>query len=350
MGRKSLPTASSPYPPLPTLMHTFTTNNNRSIYAFPVQAFPELATNIYVIDDGENLVLVDCGSGLDQSNKDLLLGFEEISAAKGISVGLADVTHIFITHGHMDHFGGLKFVREHNPQAPIGVHQLDLRVLSNYEERRIVASRRLEIFAEQAGVSAAERDRLLAMYLYAKDRYQSTPIDIIFEDGDILLDIEIHHAPGHCPGQVCFLVDDHMLTADHILGRITPHQNPESITLNTGLGTYIDALKKIKKVPGVAWALPGHEAVIGDMYARIDDIITFHNGRLDRVRDICHTPKTIVEISRELFGETKSYHSLLALEEAGAHVEYLYQRGELIAANLAEIEKTRHPVIQYLSI
>jgi len=65
------------------------------------------------------------------------------------------------------------------------------------------------------------------------------------------------------------------------------------------------------------------------------------------VLDICRQPKSTAEISRELFGQVSSYHVLLALEEAGAHVEYLYQRGELIAANLEEIEKAAQPVIRY---
>ena len=41
---------------------------------------------------------------------------------------------------------------------------------------------------------------------------------------------------------------------------------------------------------------------------------------------------------------------LLALEEAGAHVEYLYQRGEVVAANLDEIEKDDSPVIRYIRV
>jgi hypothetical protein len=46
----------------------------------------------------------------------------------------------------------------------------------------------------------------------------------------------------------------------------------------------------------------------------------------------------------------ESYHILLALEETGAHVEYLYQRGELVAANLEEIATTSHPVVRYMQV
>jgi hypothetical protein len=84
-----------------------------------------------------------------------------------------------------------------------------------------------------------------------------------------------------------------------------------------------------------------------DVYGRIRGIKQSHEDRLAKVLDICQTPKSIADISRDLFGKVESYHILLALEEAGAHVEYLYQRGEMIAANLDEIEKTSHPVVLY---
>ena len=329
-------------------LQIFTTEAGRTIYTFPVQSFPQLATNIYLIADGSRLIMVDTGSGLDQSNKDLLDGFEAVSESAGTNITLSDVSAVILTHGHIDHFGGLNLFREHNPDAPIAIHQLDVRVISNYEERLVVASRRLDSFAEQAGVSEAKRDDLMRMYTYSKNIYQSTPVQTTLEDEQTIYDIQVHHTPGHCPGQICLQVDDLMLTADHILGRITPHQNPESITLNTGLGTYLNSLKKISRIPNIRLGLPGHEKVIEDIYGRIDDIRTFHEGRLEKVLNICDRPKTMLEVSKELFGKVENYHRLLAIEEAGAHVEYLYLRGELIAANLDEIADRPHPVIQYV--
>jgi hypothetical protein len=38
---------------------------------------------------------------------------------------------------------------------------------------------------------------------------------------------------------------------------------------------------------------------------------------------------------------------LLALQETGAHIEYLYQRGELAVANLEEVENAQQPVMLY---
>lgn len=324
----------------------FTTNNGRIIYRFPVRAFPELIANIHLIRDGERTFLVDCGSGLPDSNQQLLDGFQAVRENYGEDIRLETLDAILLTHGHIDHFGGLPFVRQFS-QAPVGIHQLDVRVVSNYEERRVVAARRLEIYLEQAGLGAAARENMMAIYLFAKGLYRSQEVQFFLKEGEPFHDIHFFHVPGHCPGQMCLLVDDVMLTADHILGRITPHQAPESITLNMGLGHYLDSLDKIGRVPHIRLGLGGHEEPVEDVYGRIEEIKVAHNKRLERVLEICSTPKTIAQVSKELFGERHTYHVLLALEEAGAHVEYLYERGELIAANVEEIERTTHPVIQY---
>lgn len=323
------------------------TGSGRIIYSFPVRSFPTLVNNIYVIDGGEERILVDCGSGMDQANTDLLAGFEAVGETFGRRLSLADMTAVLITHGHIDHFGGLNFVRHHT-DAPIGVHILDRRVLSNHEERVVFSYRRLETFLEGAGVLPEQREVLMSVYLFAKTYYRSTPVQFLLEeDQPTVGGIGIIHVPGHCPGQVCLLVDDVLLTADHVLSRITPHQAPESITHHMGLGHYLDSLTKLEGMDGYRLGLGGHEEPIEDVPARIRAIRQAHDERLCKVMDICREPKSIAAISRELFGRVDSYHVLLALEETGAHVEHLHQRGELMAANLDEIERTSHPVVQY---
>jgi glyoxylase-like metal-dependent hydrolase (beta-lactamase superfamily II) len=285
---------------------------------------------------------------MEQANHDLLAGFAAVRETYGQAISLEAINTILITHGHIDHFGGLPFVRRYT-NAPIGVHILDRRVLSNHEERLIFASRRLETFLEQAGVAARHVEALMSIYVYAKNFYRSTPVQFLLEEGVPFAGIEVHHAPGHCPGQVCLQVDDILLTADHVLSRITPHQAPESITNHMGLSHYLDSLTRIAELDGIRLALGGHEAPMEDLRGRIQAIKQAHQQRLEKVLSICQTPKSIADISRELFGKVESYHVLLALEETGAHVEYLYQRGELVAANLEEIEQTSHPVVRYMT-
>ena len=329
-------------------LQRFETGAGRIIFSFPARSFPTLTNNIYVIDDGEQYVLIDAGSGMERPNADLLAGFTAIGEHLGRPFSPADIGTILITHGHIDHFGGLPFLRQYTA-APAGVHVLDRRVLSNHEERMVFAYRRLETFLEGAGVSAEERVVLMSVYLFSKTYYRSTPVQFLLEEGRPTVGgFGVFHVPGHCPGQVCLLVDDVLLTADQVLSRITPHQAPESITLNMGLGHYLDSLDKVAALPGVRLGLGGHEDPIDDVPGRVAAIRAAHDERLGKIMAICHAPRSIAAISRALFGHVDSYHVLLALEETGAHVEYLHQRGELMAANLEEIEATSRPVVQYV--
>ena len=54
-------------------------------------------------------------------------------------------------------------------------------------------------------------------------------------------------------------------------------------------------------------------------------------------------------MSKGLFGKVGGYNVLLALEEAAAHVEYLYQRGELVASNVETLRDSDQPVVEYIT-
>jgi glyoxylase-like metal-dependent hydrolase (beta-lactamase superfamily II) len=327
----------------------FETSQGRHIYALPVEAFPRFIANVYLISDGERRILVDTGSPMQSCNEQLVSRLAEASELFGEPLSLDNLDLILITHGHTDHFGGLPFVRSHT-DAPVGVHILDRRSLSHYEERVVVAAKQLEVYLERCGLSAAARGGLMRMYVGQKSIYHSTPVDFELTEGtEAAPGIDVFHVPGHCPGQVCLQIDDVLLAADHVLSRITPHQSPESITLNMGLGHYLDSLDKIGKVQGVRLALGGHEEPMHDLAGRVEEIRVSHIERLEKVLEICSEPCSIADVSKGLFGAVSGYTVLLALEEAGAHVEYLYNRGELIAGNVEQLRDQEEPVIEYLA-
>jgi hypothetical protein len=84
--------------------------------------------------------------------------------------------------------------------------------------------------------------------------------------------------------------------------------------------------------------LGGHENPIVDLERRIGEIRRLHLDRLQKILNLLKSPHTISEVSKFLFGKVEGYTILLALEETGAHIEYLYQRGYLEITNLSEVE------------
>ncbi len=313
----------------------WTTAGGTSVFRLPVEAFPGFWAYAYLVRLEEGWALVDSGSGVERANEGLEEGLRAVGAA------WEDLTLVLLTHAHIDHFGGLNFVRQRAPQARIGVHELDRRTVTNYEERLAVVARRLRAFLLEAGVRPQRVNDLLQMYLSLKTFFQSEQVDFTYEAvGMTVGPLRLLHLPGHCPGQVAIRLDDVLFVGDHVLSDISPHQAPESLTLYTGLGHYLASLRALENwTSGVRLTLGGHQRPIEDLRARIEAIRQVHRERLARVLALLETPHTVAEISRALFGEVHGYNVLLALEEAGAHVEYLYLHGCLGIANLAEVEQ-----------
>ena len=188
------------------------------------------------------------------------------------------------------------------------------------------------------------------MYGATKAFFTRQEVDRAVRDGDTVgAGYRVHHVPGHCPGLVCLQVHDVLLTSDHVLARITPHQFPQAITPFGGLEHYFHSLAKVRKLEGIEYALGGHEEPIWDLRARIDAIALFHRDRLAKVLEVCKTPRNVVSVTEAMFGQQEGYGRLLALEEAGAHVEYLHQLGKLKIANLDEVARATDPVIEYVA-
>ena len=131
-------------PPATRVLQFFQTNQGARIYQIPLEAFPGFWANAYIILFEDYQVLIDTGSGFGVSNKHLEQGLHEIDEKEKREIGLPSLTHIMISHGHIDHFGGLPYIVSES-SAIVGIHELDLRNLTNTEERLMVISKRLDI-------------------------------------------------------------------------------------------------------------------------------------------------------------------------------------------------------------
>ncbi|MDH5506830.1 MAG: MBL fold metallo-hydrolase, partial [Anaerolineae bacterium] len=262
-------------------VQAFETSAGARIFQIPLEAFPGFWVYSYLVLVDEFRVLIDTGSNVDSSNQGLEAGLQKVSELAGENISLETLTHILITHGHIDHFGGLAYI-ESRTQAQVGVHELDRRNLNNYEERLRVVAKRLRNFLLESGVSADRAESMYEMYMLPKTLFSSVDVDFTFQAvGMQLGPFEMLHVPGHCAGMVVIRLHDVLFSADHVLASISPHQAPESLTLHTGLSHYLDSLEAVRMwARGVRLTLGGHKAPIIDLSARIDEIKEEHMDRL----------------------------------------------------------------------
>jgi glyoxylase-like metal-dependent hydrolase (beta-lactamase superfamily II) len=312
----------------------FSTSSGVKIIRLPVQAFPNFWAYVYLIAYNDRCILIDTGSGTEPSHEDLLNGLNHTGLEPH------DLTHIILTHAHIDHYGGLSRLKPLT-DAKIGCHNLDWQTVARHEARLAIINRRLASYLADTGLAKEQADSLLGIYRFTKALYQSVAVDFAYDKiHNHLPELEFIHLPGHCPGHVAFRLDDIVFCGDMVVAGVTPHLTPESIMPYSGLDHYLESLEKLR-----VWAkdarliLNGHDEAISDLSAQID--ATHHNilRRMSKAIDSLSAPLTIAELCNLVYEDPGGYNLLLTIEKTGAYIEYLYEYGMIEITNPREVDQ-----------
>jgi glyoxylase-like metal-dependent hydrolase (beta-lactamase superfamily II) len=147
-----------------------------------------LTMNVYgfLVRSGDEVALIDAGAGR-LVNPDL---GKLASALRALGVAQEQVKHIFITHAHRDHYGGL--VNEKGeaafPNAELVLHK---------KEAGFWFDTSVEDMPPRARANLESMRHCFAPYLGRIRRV---------EDNEGVMGVAAHLAPGHTPGHTCWII------------------------------------------------------------------------------------------------------------------------------------------------
>lgn len=144
-------------------------------------------SNAYLIETDVGLILVDAGLPFS----------ERLVLRKMDQIGRDDLSLIFITHAHIDHYGSANSLRE-KTGAPIAIHRADAETMALGH-------------TELGTVRDWERTSNFALpFIEPLLKVPPTEADILLDDGDSLADYGVDgyvlHTPGHTPGSATLVL------------------------------------------------------------------------------------------------------------------------------------------------
>lgn len=290
--------------------------------------------NVYLFC-GSPLSLIDTGIKGKKSLKYIERGLQDTGFR------LEDIERIYITHGHIDHFGMARTL--HNISgADIFVHADDRqKVQIDFNEQFDRDFPLVNAYFLESGVPDSHwseyYEAIKEMCSFYADTVDSNLHTLahgeIVECGERKL--EITHLPGHSPGTIGLYDEQEglLFSGDHLLAEITPNPVLDlSARADNGyqsLRSYINSLELTKKLD-VSLVLPGHGENIENSFYLIEQFLEHHKKRKETILDILSkAEKTRWEMSCLLFGELQTREIYLGLSEVQGHLELLKEEGKV---------------------
>lgn len=306
--------------------------------AIPIP-FPQAGgpANAYAVEDEDGgLLLVDAGYGSEEATAALAAGLAALGRR------FDEVRRIVVTHGHVDHFGGVRFVEERAGRpVPVFAHPADIpKMIEGGPRWRDVSPRyaahlaRLGVPPEVLEAIGAESERGFRARRIADVRPLQPGTRLVTRR----LSLEVLHMPGHTPGLICLhdRASRILFSNDHLLERVSP--NP-LIELGPGgedgffhpLRAYLDSAQRTRALE-IDTVLPGHGPPFDGHRQVIDTLLGFYRRRQERILSFlaAEGPLTPYALSSKLFRGLRPGDFFLVVSEVMANLEVLEDQGGVL--------------------
>ncbi|CUH54241.1 MBL fold metallo-hydrolase [Shimia marina] len=289
--------------------------------------------NIYALDDGDSWTVID--TGFDSRKSRVIWQKLLDGPLAGKPVG-----RVVVTHHHPDHVGLAGwFQTEHGASLwTTRTAWLFARMLQ-LDEQAVPRQETLDFYRSCGMDEAIFKQRASERPFNFADMVAPMPLGFKrIKQGDVVRigrrDWDVHIGNGHAPEHATFWSrDDHLvLSGDQILPSISSNigvyaTEPEA----DPLADWLEACERLSQYArDDQLILGGHKLPFTGAPLRMRQLIDNHHGALERLKAFLDQPKTAGECFPPLFKRTIDEGAYgLALVEALAHLNHLYQVGEV---------------------
>lgn len=278
--------------------------------------------NCFVAEGKNGYVVIDTGL----HNAETVARWDEVLKGK-------NVTDLYITHYHPDHFGyagGLQ--QKYN--ARVSMSEIDANNgLSAWDDELL--SKLLDNYKRCGIPTEVGKEMLDNTNTFIPLVTPYPKIDHYFQENERVkigkYEYRVIFTPGHSDGLITFFNEDKkvLISTDHILPRITPNISYWFHGDDNPLKTYLQSLDKVRAL-NADYVIPSHGNPFYDANKRIDEIKVHHDDRLNEMLEIMKTNRTVYDICQGMFNfELTIHETRFAIGETIAHLEYLRHKEEI---------------------
>jgi glyoxylase-like metal-dependent hydrolase (beta-lactamase superfamily II) len=293
------------------------------------------AVNVYVLETDDGLVLIDGGWAIPESRRTFEAGLRQL----GYTV--RDIRRFLVTHMHRDHYTQASVVGR-EVGAPVALGLGDKATMDLMHDDVLNEDPNLDRLRAAGAEELAEGwRRMMPSRPPSMDDY-GMPDEWL--DRDLVIDLGARRldalaTPGHTQGHYVFADGEASLlfAGDHVLSTITPSIGFEPAYVQQPLRDYLASLAKVRALPDMK-LLPAHGPVTESSHARIDELVSHHDTRLDQsLRAVEGGAGTAWEVAGELpwtrherrRDDLGPFDGVLAAFETLAHLELLALQGRV---------------------
>jgi glyoxylase-like metal-dependent hydrolase (beta-lactamase superfamily II) len=285
--------------------------------------------NVWLLEDNDGWTIVDTGIHNDEVQKHWETIFEKHLNGKPI-------TRVIATHLHGDHTGNVGWIcrkwdcelwmsrsdfymcKVMAADGPSDVPDDAIR----FYRRAGFTEERLDRYRERFGQFGANISPLPAGYRRITDGQY---INIGGREWRAVI------GHGHAPEHVCLYCPELKLiiAGDQILPRITPNVSVQPSEPNANpLRDWIASCGHFRELlPPNLLVLPAHQELYEGVHERLTALIDWHEIALEKLYDLCETPKRAVDVFPALFkSEITDWTFFPATGEALAHLHCALER------------------------